>query len=41
MRSGYVNGPHVPSTDLRALDVEVRDRALYDTLAGGGVEAQP
>ena len=40
-RSRYANGPHAPAPDPLALDVEVRDLALYDTLAGGLVEVQP
>jgi len=34
-RTRYANGPHAPSLDPLALEVEVRDLALYDTLAGG------
>jgi transposase len=40
-RTRYANGPHSTSVDPRALEVEVRDLALYDTLAEGLPGAQP
>ncbi len=39
-RTRYANRPQT-AADPRQLDVEIRDLALYDTLADGVVEMQP
>lgn len=41
-RTRYATGgPHTVNTEALALDVEVRDLALYDRLLGGRAEVQP
>jgi hypothetical protein len=39
-RTRYASGPHTARINPPALDVEVRDLALYDTLAGVPVGVQ-
>lgn len=40
-RTRYANGPHTARVDPLAVDVEIRDLALYDALASEPVEVQP